>query len=76
MGNVEGTSEKILEAPVKMEFIAKEGATADTSDSTLFIDPKTDRIGVRAPEDQRAKDDSRFQVPLSAVVDLIRKGGL
>ncbi len=75
MGNVEGTPEKILETPVKLEFFEK-GAISDTTHGTLFIDPKTDRLGVKPPEGEKSKDDSRFQVPLSAVIDLIRKGGL
>ena len=72
----EGTSEKILEAPVKMEFIAAGGDSDGTSQATLFIDPKTDRLGVKAPEGEKPKDDSRWQIPLSTVIDLIRKGGL
>ena len=73
---VEGTSEKTLETPVRMEFVESDGAISETTDATLFIDPKTDRLGVKAPEGEKSKDDSRFQVPLSEVIDLIRKGGL
>ena len=62
------------ERPTKVEYRVTPDGTAEIRDATLFVDPKTDRIGIRVKSGSApGSPEGRYQLPLSDVVELLRK---
>lgn len=51
-----------------VEYVKGPEDTAEIRQVVLFVDKKTDRLGIEG------KDGGRYQVPLSHVLDLLRRG--
>ena len=57
----------------KVEYVRNPADTAEVRDMILFVDKKTDRIGLMDPQAD-GESPGRYQVPLSDVLDLLRRG--